>query len=331
MRSAAWLLVLAAGLGPGCAVQPDPQAHADPGTMHFFMRADLPLARAQINGVDVGFMLLDTGSSITVLAKDLADRLHLARQGKMPVTGIGGTTTADICSVSDLRVGGQSLGAHAATVIDLAPLSRNIGWPVAGIVGFDTIRDQAFTIDFEAGTITFESAESRGFADSTPGATASANPGVQPPPGAAVLELRTIGGLPAVPGRIASHPNAWLQIDTGSDGSLALSLAAVRQCPDLLSSHANSAGEATGVGGVGNLIQSTLVTVGVFGVNLSDVSMQVELPDRQGLSPTQFGDRSGGTLLVGRLGNQVLRRFRITFDLPHHRLWAVVRPGLAGR
>ena len=311
MCLAAWLLVLAAGLGWGCAATPDPQAHADPGTIHFFMRVDLPLARARVSGVDVGFMLLDTGSSTTVLSKDLADRLHLARLGKVPVTGIGGTLTADTCSMSDLWVGGRSLGARSATVIDLAPLSRNIGWPVAGIVGFDTIRDQAFTIDFDAGTVAFDNPE--------------------PPAGATVVELRMIGGLAAVPGCIGAHANAWLQIDTGSDGSLALSLAAVRQCPDLLSSHANSAGEATGVGGVGNLIQSTLVTVGVFGVELSDVSMQVELPDHQGLSPTQFGDRSGGTLLVGRMGNQVLRRFRITFDLPHHRLWAVARPGPAPR
>jgi hypothetical protein len=311
MRWAAMLVLAAAGLVSGCAADPAPPAPAGPAPIQFFLRADLPLARAQINGVDVGFMLLDTGSSTTVLSKDVADRLHLPRRGSVHVAGIGGRVEAETCDLSDLRVGGHALGPRSATVIDLTPFSRNLGWPVAGIVGFDALRDKAFTLDLDAGTVAFMP--------------------LSPPPGAAVAELRMIGGLPAVPGRIGPGRAAWLQIDSGSNGSLALSLDAVRRDPGLAAARANTAGEATGVAGVGDLVQSRLVNLGVFGVDLSDVAMQVELPDRAGLAPTQIGDDSGGARLVGRMGNQILRRFRITFDLPHHRLWATPRPGPAGK
>jgi predicted aspartyl protease len=309
------LLFVATALAVSCATGPQATAPADSGPIRFFPRANLPLARVRVDGVDVGFMLIDTGSTTTVLDTKVADKLRLPRQGQMMVNGIGGRVSAGICQISELWVGGRSLGPRPATVLDLAPLAKNLGWPLAGIVGFDCLRDRVFTIDLVAGTITFPPPE----APKPPEVAATDLPG------AAVTELRMVGGLPAVPGWIGARRQVWLQIDTGSNGSLALPLDAVRHSPDVVAGHANAAGQDTGVGGVGDLIQSRAGTVGVFGTQLTDVAIQVELPDGSGRLAAAAGD-AGSAVLVGRMGNQVLRQFRITFDLPHHRLWALRRP-----
>jgi hypothetical protein len=188
---------------------------------------------------------------------------------------------------------------------------------MAGIVGFDCLRDGVFTVDLVDGSISFPQGA---------GTTPIANDPSAIPPGAAICELRMVAGLPAVPGVIGGYRNVWLQIDTGSNGSLALPSEAIRRFPDLLAGHANTAGQDTGVAGVGNTIISRAATVGVFGTQLNDVAIQVELPTGSGplLSDPTRPDLV--PIVVGRMGNQVLRQFRITFDLPHHRLWAVRRP-----
>jgi hypothetical protein len=291
-----------AAITAGCAgpsvAPPVVTGATDARIIHFILRRDLPLARATVNGKDVGFFLIDTGSSISVVDQRAADKLNLSSTETMTVTGIGGTVRVPRCRLDDLTVDRRSFGARPAAIIDMSKFNQIVGWPVAGILGFDCLADGMFTIDYRAGELRLEDRAT-----------------FRPPNGASMHRLDLIANLPAVQGRLDAKHDAWLQIDTGSNGSLAIALGSVQQRLELLAGKVNTQSDAAGVGGLAGQVNSKLDRLAVFGQELRDVPFQVELAGPQ---PVTGSDAP----LVGRMGNQVHKRFSLTLDLPNHRLWA---------
>jgi hypothetical protein len=303
------ILLLAAalavgGLLSGCVTgrsTDDGPPPTPPNIIRFVLRRDLPLAKAFLNGRDAGFFLLDTGSSLTVVDRAVAGRFKLAEGPKVQVTGIGGRVDSPLVKLDSLIVGGRNFGARSAAVIDMSDFNHTIGWPVAGILGLDSLQEFIFTMDLQGGALTFEDRAA-----------------FVPPPGAAAQRVAIVGNLPAVEGRMESNLPAVLQIDTGSNGSLAVSVRHVEQQTQLLAGKYNVHGEAYGVGGLAGTVTSELRNLTVFGQELHAVAFQVELSN-----PQTSGPVPRDAPILGRMGNQVLKKFRITFDLPHQRLWAV--------
>jgi hypothetical protein len=297
---AAGCAATSSGNGGGGANPAHPGAGA-PNVIRFLLRHDLPLASTFINGEYVGFFLLDTGSSVTVVDRAVAQRCKLKEGPKVNVTGIGGRVDSPTARLDRLTVGGRDFGVRPAVIIDMRDFNTTIGWPVAGILGLDSLEDDLFTFDLQAGALTFEDRAT-----------------FKPPAGVPAQEVNLVGNLPSVAGRIEAEFPAVLQIDTGSNGSLAVSVRHVEQQTRLLAGKYNLHGEAHGVGGLAGTVSSELRSLTVFGKELHGVAIQVELSNPQTSQPV-----ANDAPILGRMGNQVLKQFRVTFDLPNHRLWAI--------
>lgn len=268
------------------------------GVIHFVPRLDLPLAVTRINGQDVGFFLLDTGSSTTVIHAPVAAKLGLKESSRMLVRGIGGTLTAPVADANTVEAGGVSFGGRSVAIIDLAAFNKSIGWPVAGIIGLDSLGGQPFTLDFAAHTLTLHEAAS-----------------FRPPAGAEAFDLANIDGLPAVRGAVAGR-EAWLQLDTGANGDVAMDLSYVQHHPGLVAGQWGSMSESVGVAGAAGMARAKLESLTVFGRTLTEVGLQVELADPTAPVATGRGP------LIARLGNGVLSRAKLTIDWRRGRLWA---------
>ncbi|MEX0775300.1 MAG: retropepsin-like aspartic protease [Phycisphaeraceae bacterium] len=276
----------------------------------FGLPRNLPVAHASVNGKYIGFFLLDTGSSVTVLDAGKAVELGLTPHDSARLRAIGGAMDSPVVHLDQVVIRGVDFGAQDAVVVDLGQVSRSIHLPIAGILGFGNLRDQVFTLDFTAGTITIEDRVH-----------------FVPPPADVASEhrLMMVGGLPAVPGSIGSpgdprgkRYDAWLQIDTGSNAGLSLPYDWLRQNPRLVAQQHNRMGQVTGAGGAATTVGSRISDLEVFGRRLADQDISIELQ--------KTGPATRGGAVIGRLGNGVLRDFVLTFDLGQGKLWAKWRP-----
>jgi hypothetical protein len=294
------IAVTAAGLA-GCGSPPKPAAApptlASPGELSVPLapRAGLFYVRAAVNGVDAGYFLVDSGSSLTVLDRQLADQLALPKQGQRTVQGIGGSPTVPIVAIDQFSIGGVALGPQTASSIDLSALAKGARLKVGGILGYNTLRQRPFTIDYVAQTLRFH------------------DPATFTPPGNVPgFELHAWQGLPTVRAEVEGRP-CWLMLDTGADRSIMLPSAVADVWPEFLPGKRNIATNSHGVGGRIVNIRSTVRSLRVFGLDLREVPVEVEWTSRQS---TFNGE------VLGRLGTALLSQFRLTFDPQRNKLYA---------
>ncbi len=300
-------LFLAAGVG-GCksvAVDAQVTSTQDPGdvdrpdaAIRFMFYRHLPFARATIDGEDVGFFLIDTGSSLTVVDKAVADRLNLPQVGRGRVRGVGGVEEVTYSVIQNLKVDRLSVGPHRAATVDLSSFNRSIGWRIAGILGINTLRQHVFTIDYaKAAVIIHEN-------------------GYLPPPGAAAMQMHPVSQLPAVVAKLGREDAAdrvYLQLDTGSNAFLTLPYVYISKRLDLLAGKRNLQRQSFGVGGASKNIQSHIDHLSIFGQTYRSAPLGVEVDSPNGF----YRDTP-----VGRVGNRLMHRYRITVDWANRVVWA---------
>ncbi len=98
--------------------------------------------------------VVDTGAERTVIARELADTLGLAAGGTVRVTAMAGSADVATAVIPSLSVGSATAGAALTGTRIEAPalVQRDLG--AAGLVGIDTLKGHALTIDFATGTMT---------------------------------------------------------------------------------------------------------------------------------------------------------------------------------
>ena len=287
---------------PPGATSDDPDARV----IRFIIPHDLPLARTHVNGRHVGMFLLDTGSSITVVEKNVARRLGLQPVATGRVTGIGGTEQVDIAYIDSLRVDNFHVGRHRVAMVDLDALQSSARTPIAGILGINTLRPQPFTIDYTARRILLHDPDE-----------------FEPPEDAVAVRLHEINRLPAIEAQVVRddrRQSIWLLLDSGMNSHLALPYAAVRENLWMLTGNQNIHRQAVGVGGAARNITSQVPLLRGLGREWQDVPVQLELD-----APDQ---RVRGRP-VGRIGNGLLTQLRLTFDYADRTVW--IEPANAPR
>jgi Aspartyl protease len=116
--------------------------------------ATLALVPVTINGKGPYSFILDTGASISLVDRSLAQQLNLPRSGaRQPVSGIGGTEQVVFVDVKTWKVGNQPLPAGTIGSGAL-PTSRG-GASIMGLLGSDIWSQFGkISIDYGAATLT---------------------------------------------------------------------------------------------------------------------------------------------------------------------------------
>lgn len=254
--------------------------------------------RANVNGQDAGYFLVDTGSNNTGVTSLMAKHLRLPYMGQSFVQGIGARKIVNRRRIDSLMADNLDFGTHIASEIEVETFgSRNM--TVGGLLGFDTLGDRAFTLDFTEQTLRIHNTGD--FAV---------------PVGSRVEELRLIEGLPAVRAKVEGYA-VWVILDTGASATLMLPGASVERWPGFLSTKNNRHTQTWGATGPVNNVTTIARSLRIFGMEMVNTSVNVEWTPR-------IFEYEG--LPVGRIGMGILRDCLLTFDAPQAKLYVQWRP-----
>jgi len=262
----------------------------------------VPIVAANVNGRADVHVLLDSGSDGLVLGYSLARELDVPIiAGVKPVTtmGIGGTVDNYFAVVPTIRFGSteirRSLARIGADALALNFTRSFWGDQQGMIFGVTALKQVSFlTIDFLAGRVTLAPRDQ--FLPEQASAFITAVP------------MRWWNGLPCVDIAIDGRGTFVCVVDTGGDFGLLLPRARAQELGYW----------KPGRGGVN-------ASHGVGGATL-DTRYEVKQAKLGGATITKI---RGGTMLIGPeplggqilIGNQVLRRYRVTFDFKRSVLW----------
>ncbi|MFI5370957.1 MAG: PDZ domain-containing protein, partial [Candidatus Eisenbacteria bacterium] len=246
--------------------------------------------------------LLDTGASITVLDSAYAVSRGIAVQGRVQVSGAGSDQGgASLSEIKGLFVPGPDgegieLGPEKVAVLSLAPHLEPFFWrPIAGVLGYDVISRFALTLDYDAATLTL--------ADPT---------GFQPPKGGTAMPFELAANIPVIDATLDSTLGGRFRIDVGSGSTVDLHGPFVRAHD--LREHTGTKLTALGggFGGTfsGDIARMKRMQIGPFGWD--DPIVILSGATEGGLASEDY---------AGNIGNQVLERFRVTFDYTRKTVW----------
>jgi len=109
-------------------------------------QSQVELVPVYVNGHGPYAFLLDTGSSISSVSRQLAAGLSLPRTGKIArIDGVATTSRAPLVSITDWRLGRYRLAPEAVAALNIPGNADS----VAGLLGSDELRRFGeVTIDF---------------------------------------------------------------------------------------------------------------------------------------------------------------------------------------
>ena len=249
----------------------------------------------QINGRRAGKMLLDTGSTLNIIDKGVVNHYGLKQVAQGKTVGIAGRETFTVHRVDSLAIAGLDLGVKRAASLSMYKLTRGSGVSMAGLVGSISLLPHQFTIDYGKQELLIYQRDR-----------------FVPPKDSEQVRLEFYGRLPAVRATLANGKEVLLIIDTGMDSALALPME-VADWQGITAVDASGSGASRGVGGRIRTTESWLKSLDVFGHRLGGVPVTFEPKTREPYRKD---------LPVGRIGGQLLRGFRLTFDGRYQKLWA---------
>ena len=251
-------------------------------------------ANTSVNGKRTGAMLFDTGSTLNIIDRGVVARLGLEQTGQGRTVGIAGTETFTYHAVDSLAIGDLDLGVDRAGSLSMQKLMRGLQRSPAGLIGSISLMPHPFTIDYKKSELIVYNRKT-----------------FVPPQGADKVELTFYGRLPAVKAMLANGQGVILILDTGADNTVSLPIE-LSKMPGVLATGSTGSGSARGVGGNIQTVQGWLKELDVFGFRLAGLPVTFEPKTRE---PRRKD------LPVGRIGGQLLKDFRLTFDARYSALW----------
>lgn len=122
---------------------------------------NLIVVKATIGAVKNVNMILDTGTSPTIVSKEIADRLNLRGNTESQLT-LNGVIQGRSVILSRIQIGGLHSDSIRVGTCDLSFLEQKLGISIAGIAGLDILSASNFTIDYQRKRIVFGRTEMRG-------------------------------------------------------------------------------------------------------------------------------------------------------------------------
>jgi len=118
----------------------------------------LVVVKGRIGTLTEQNLIVDTGTAPTILDASVVGNLGL-KVSKGILEGVGGDKPSQVAMVPDLEVGPIQRTGFQVFVGDLSFLKRDLGIPIAGIVGLDVLGERDFRLDYAAREIVFDPTE----------------------------------------------------------------------------------------------------------------------------------------------------------------------------
>lgn len=264
-------------------------------TVPFTLRNNHVYLPVALDGHRPVFMLFDSGG-FNLISPQIARRLGLKSEGALQARGVGeGSEELAVTHVGEVRFGGATLRDQLFYVLPLQGLADVEGVEVAGVLGFEVLQRFAVEVDYARRRLTLTLPEH-----------------FEPAHAGTPVPFVFVGHMPAVTGTIDGVEGRFT-IDTGSRGAVALHRPFVERHQLVERYHPDI--EAVTGWGVGGGVRAKVVRAAMLTLG----SVEVPLP------VTELVTSEKGALtdryLAGNVGGGVLRRFRVTFDYRHERLY----------
>ncbi|HLK22846.1 MAG TPA: pepsin/retropepsin-like aspartic protease family protein [Bryobacteraceae bacterium] len=248
----------------------------------------------RVNG-EMGWFFLDSGAGSSVVTKEFAQKIQLASNGAMRAVGANGATSLAIAKNVVLGLPNLDFPLPSVTVLDSAAALPSLGREWNGLLGYDVFSRLVVRVDYQRKQVTF------------------ADPAFfDPQKPAASLPLSFLGNWPLVPVKIVLPSGSPIEtkcfLDTGAGGlMLSNSFAAANALTST-----NGAGSILGTAGETKRVGIVIAELQLGPYVLRDLNAGLAPGAKEGaLASPDIGALAGG---------EILRRFVVTFDYPHHRV-----------
>lgn len=267
--------------------------------IHFQLADSLIYVQASLNGSQPLWVILDTGSSFTVIDESVLMLLgvQFLGEGNAYGPGQGSAQKFAFASHTTLVFAGANLGNQTVATLPLGWFSRELGRKVDGFLGSNVFRNYVVEIDYANQVLRLHDPATYSYSGS-----------------GQRLPLQFVwDNIPSVHAEVVAQDGTAVRrvfmVDSGATTAIWLSKAFSDAHPEFLSAQETS--EVSNVGAVGGEFTSLLGRVPAFRLGGFVISMPL----------TQFPQNTSGMFaapdVAGTIGAQTLQRFKVIFDYPH--------------
>jgi hypothetical protein len=259
--------------------------------------------RASINGALLADFIVDSGASITVIDSAYAATIGLQALGQGETQGAGAVGHASLASLRAIRIdsgdgGGVELTNRTVAVLPIsASLAPTLWHEFAGVLGYDALREFAVEVDYDQRTLTFNDPAAFHYSGS-----------------GSKLPFTLAGGVPVIAMKLDDRYQGDFRVDLGNAGATVLQGAFAAKQGIQPSNAVTAAG--MGFGGRYPVQIFRMKSMELGPLRWKDPIVSVSQANAGVLANEDF---------AGLIGNQVLERFKCTFDYPHRVLY--LEPG----
>jgi hypothetical protein len=265
----------------------------------FQLTDSLIYIQASINGSHPLWMMLDTGSSVTVFDETVSKMLGIPflDEGNVDGPGQGSVQKLAFANHATLMFAGEEMGDQTVATLPLEWFSREVGRSTDGFLGSNVFRNYVVEIDYANQLLRFHD----------PAVYCYSGSGQR-------LPLQFIwNDIPTVHAEVVAQDGRAIDgvflVDSGATTAIWLTKAFSEAHPEVLS--AQDTVEVPKVVAVGGGLRTRLGRVQAIRLGGFVVSMPL----------TQFSQNTSGIFaapdITGTIGAQMLRRFTVIFDYPH--------------
>lgn len=258
--------------------------------------------QASLNGSSPLWVILDTGSSYTVIDASVSKMLglDLLGEGVAYGPGQGATQKFAFAGHTTLMFAGAELGDQTVATLPLGWFSRELGRRVDGFLGSNIFQNYVVEIDYDNQLLRFHDPASYAYSGS-----------------GQHLPLEFVwDNIPSVRAEVLTRDGTAIQgtflVDSGATTAIWLSRAFSDTHPEFLSTEETI--EVPNVLAVGGEFSARLGRVPAVRLGKFLVSMPL----------AQFSQNTSGIFatpgLAGTIGAETLRRFTVIFDYPHREM-----------
>ncbi|MBV9957021.1 MAG: aspartyl protease family protein [Acidobacteria bacterium] len=256
----------------------------------FEFLGNIILVKARINDSAPLKFIFDTGAGITVINELRAKNLGLQPKSKVEVNGIGGSLNGVLLKEVALSLGGARVTSQVTAGLTFSTFPCEMQ-DIDGVIGYDFIKEFVVELDYKAQTISLFDPQSytyTGRGETIP-LTITRTPRAR--------ASLTLAGQRSAEG--------LFEIDTGSDGTLSVNTPFVKRHALLKALNRRRESKSRGVGGKSANVQARVETFQLGSFVLKDPVVSFSVASK-GAETKEDND--------GPLGNEVLRRFKVTID-----------------